>query len=289
MRRTSNTLIKIAVLFCLCSLVEYIEFLFVRTDQTIFADNIGTKIFCILAIVFMLNHSNLRFSNIGFRTKRMMKSIVSGLALGMVTFGISYLVEILILQSWGNRVSLEFFITNFALTGATTQVTVTATAFFICITVNILNVLAEEGLFRGIILKLGADRFGFVKANWIQAALFGVWHIVMVVLSVYDGHMNMSSAIVMAIGYVILAGILGLEWGMCVSISGTLWVGISEHFFNNFIGNTLHVVTESGTDELQIARIILSNVLSLAIVCSINSYMKRKSYRRNGEWAVTHK
>lgn len=274
--KNSSTFMEIGVLFCLCSMMEYIEFLFVRTDQTIIADNIGTKIFCILAIVIMLKYSNLKFADIGFRTKKIIKSILYGLALGVITLGISYFVEILILRSQDYGVSFKFFVTNFALTGATTQVTASFVAIFICVVVNIINALAEEGLFRGIILKLGTDRLGFFIANWIQAALFGLWHIVIVVLSVYDGLMNIPTAIFMAIGYVILAGILGLEWGMCVSISGTLWVGISEHFFNNFIGNTLHVVTENGTDELQIVRIVLSNILSLVIVFIINRCMKKK-------------
>lgn len=275
--RSSSVIIKIAVLFCFCSIVEYIEFLFIRTDQTIIADNIGTKLFCILAIVVMLKYSKLSFADIGFRTKKIIKSILSGLALGVITFGISYFVEILILRSQGHSVSLKFFVSNFALTGAATQVTATFAALFICIAVNIINVFAEEGLFRGIILRLGTDHFGFSIANWIQAVLFGLWHLVMVVIGVYDGLMNIPTAIVMSIGYVVLAGILGLEWGICVSISGTLWVGMAEHFFNNFIGNTLHVVTENGTDELQIARIVLSNILSLVMVLIVNRRIKKKS------------
>lgn len=276
-QKNSNALLKIILIFAACSLCEYIEFLFIRTDQTMLADNIGTKIFCILAVAIMLKYSGLHLTDIGFRAKGIVKSILSGLALGVITFGISYAVEILILQAQGYRVSLKFFVTNFALTGASTQITASFMALLICIAVNIVNVLAEEGLFRGIILKLGTDRFGFSIANWIQAGLFGVWHIVMVVLSVYDGLMNVPTAVVMAIGYVILAGVLGLEWGMCLSISGTLWVGISEHFFNNFIGNTLHVVTESGIDELQIARIVLSNILSLVIVMMVNRRIKKKT------------
>lgn len=273
--KKGGTVLKIAALFGFCSIAEYIEFLYIRTDQTIVADNIGTKLFCILAVFIVLRCSQLRLTDIGFRTKRMQQSILSGLALGIITFGISYFVEILILRLQGHHVSLQFFVSNFALTGATTQVTATFAALAICVAVNIINVLAEEGLFRGIILKLGKDCFGFFKANWIQAALFGMWHIVMVVLGVYDGLMEIPTAVIMAVGYVILAGILGLEWGLCVSLSGTLWVGISEHFFNNFIGNTLHVVTESGTDELQIARIVLSNILSLTIVLIVNRYKKK--------------
>ena len=82
------------------------------------------------------------------------------------------------------------------------------------------------------------------------------------------------SAIVFAIGYVVLAGILAIEWGTCVSMTGVLWVGLSEHFFNNFIGNFLHVVSSTGTDEFQIIRIVLSNFLSLGIVLCINKKNK---------------
>lgn len=281
-RGNSRVLAQMAVLFGLCSLVEYIEFLWIRTDQTVLADNIGTKLFCLLAVALMLRHTGLRAADIGFRTKNMCKGILSGLALGVVTFGISYGVEILLLQAQGHRVSLQFFVTNFALTGASTQMTASAAALLICVGVNVVNVLAEEGLFRGLLLKLGTDRFGFSTANWLQAALFGVWHIVMVVLSVRDGLMTIPAALVMALGYVALAGILGLEWGLCASISGTLWVGISEHFFNNFIGNTLHVVTQSGTDQLQIARIVLSNLLSLAIVLLAGRRIRRKKARGAG-------
>ena len=272
-----STGMKILALFLVCSIAEYIEFLFIRTDQTILADNIGTKLFCILVILFILRRSNLQLADIGFRTNKILRGILSGMTLGMVTFGISYFTEIMILRAQGQHPSLRFFVTNFALTGATTQESASFLALSICVLVNIINVLAEEGLFRGVILRLGTDRFGFSRANWIQAALFGVWHIVMVVLGVYDGLMDIPTAVIMAVGYVILAGILGMEWGLCVSINGTLWIGISEHFFNNFIGNTLHVVTESGTDQLQIARVVLSNVLSLVIVLIITRFKKRKS------------
>ena len=103
----------------------------------------------------------------------------------------------------------------------------------------------------------------------------------MCVLGVYDGQMSVIQAIVFAIGYVVLAGILAIEWGTCVSMTGVLWVGLSEHFFNNFIGNILHVVSTTGTDEFQIIRIVLSNFLSLGIVLLINK--KNKANQKSVE------
>ena len=89
--------------------------------------------------------------------------------------------------------------------------------------------------------------------------------------------MTIGMAVLFAIGYVVIAGILAIEWGTCVNMTGVLWVGIFEHFFNNFIGNILHVITTTGADELQIVRIVLSNVLSLTIVLMINKIQKKKN------------
>ena len=97
----------------------------------------------------------------------------------------------------------------------------------------------------------------------------------MVVVWVLDGSMNIPTAVVMAAGYILLAGILGYEWGMCAALTGTIWAGMFEHFFNNFITNSLHIVTQTGADELSILRIVLSNVLSLAFIMMIAKKRKK--------------
>ena len=69
--------------------------------------------------------------------------------------------------------------------------------------------------------------------------------------------MGIIQAVVFAIGYVVLAGILAIEWGECVSTTGT--------------------------DEFQIIRIVLSNLLSLAIVLSIKKYKEKKAKTLSSE------
>lgn len=269
--KTKNQIIKIiAVLFIVTAIVKYIEFLFIRTDQTIIADNVITKIFCIIATLVAMKICGLKISDIGLKWKNTFKYICCGFGLGIFTFAISYGLEILLLAIQGKSPRLSMYITNFGLSGATSEVSLSAVAVIICVIVNIINVLAEEGMFRGFILKTVSDKWGFKTGNFVQAFLFGIWHIIMCVLGVYDGLMSIPQAIVFAIGYVVLAGILAIEWGTCVNMTGVLWVGLSEHFFNNFIGNFLHVVSSTGTDEFQIIRIVLSNLLSLGIVLIIN-------------------
>jgi membrane protease YdiL (CAAX protease family) len=279
-----KTLAVILISYLICAIIKYIEFFFIQTDQTFIADNVICKIFCIIFIVVVPRIYKLSFAEIGFNFSNIKKNLLYalfGFALGIGTFAISYSVEIIILLAQGKSISLGFYVTNFALSGATNSVELSLSALFICIAGNVINVIAEEGLFRGFFLHIAKESFGFKKANYIQALLFGTWHLVTVALEVKNGTMNIPTAAVMAIGYIVLAGILALEWGTCVSMTGVLWAGICEHFFNNFIGNTLHVITESGTDEMQIARIVLSNLLSLIIVLLINDRRIQKSLHKS--------
>ena len=270
----TRVIITIVAVYVICSVVKYIEFFFIQTDQTFIADNVICKIFSIIVLAAVLAIWKLSFKKIGFDLSRIWKNMFYGFALGIITFAVSYLLEILTLFAQGKNVRLGFYVTNFALSSATNTVDLSISALLICMAGNIINVVAEEGLFRGLFLYLAKEPFGFRKANFIQALLFGTWHCVSVALELRNGTMTIPTAIVMTVGYIILAGILALEWGTCVSMTGVLWVGVFEHYFNNFIGNTLHVITETGTDELQIPRIVLSNILSLTVVLLLNRRKK---------------
>lgn len=199
-----------------------------------------------------------------------------GLSLGISSFAISYGMEYFLLTAMGRQPALHFYISNFALTGQ--NITgLSFAAVLLCIAGNILNVLAEEGLFRGLFLQMARTVYPERISNLMQALLFGIWHIVMVVVWVLDKSISIPEAVVMAAGYILLAGILGYEWGMCAALTGTIWAGMFEHFFNNFITNSLHVVTQTGADELQILRIVVSNVLSLLFVMVLAKKRKKKS------------
>lgn len=272
----AKVLRAILLLFLLCSIGEYFEFLLIKTDQTFLAENVLCKLFILVLIFLVLRHRQESPQRIGFRKEGVFKGAILGLSLGISSFAISYAVEYIVLHSMGKTPSLKFFVSNFALQNQ--NITgVSLTAIGICIAGNVLNVLAEEGLFRGLFLHLGKTAFRQRRNNLLQALLFGVWHIVMVVAWVMDGSMSVPAAIAMAAGYVLLAGVLGYEWGLCVQLTGTLWAGIFEHFLNNFLTNSLHMVTASGIDELQILRIVLSNILSLTFVLLLIKQNKEKA------------
>ena len=278
MEHSKKITIKVILLiYIMLMIVRVMELLFVKTDQTWIGENIWQKICCILMVGAALGLMNLRWKDIGFTMEGLRKGVIYGLALGISTLLLSYAAEFAVLFAMGKHPSLRFYVTNFSL--SKTNVTgLSVFAVLVCILGNIVNVWAEEGLFRGLFLNLGKRAFSQKGANLIQAVLFGVWHITNVLTAVLDGSMSIGMAVFMGFGYVLLSGILAYEWGLCMALTGTIWTGAFEHFFNNFISNALHTVTETGADEMMIIRITLSNILSLTFVVLISRFAKKKKH-----------
>lgn len=270
-----DTLRVINRMFILLMIIRVMEIVFVKTDQTWMGKNILHKICIILLIWIVLDMLKLHWRDLGFSKKGVFSGLKYGLALGISTFFIAYVVEFIVLIGMGKHPSLQFYITNFSLTQTYTSGS-SLLAVSVCIIGNIVNVWAEEGLFRGLFYKLGMQAYSQKTANFLQALLFGFWHITNVIYPVLDGSLHFSMAVWMGIGYILLSGILAYEWGMCAALSKTLWIGAFEHLFNNFISNALHMVSETGVDEYMIIRIILSNILSLFFVLMIAKLSSRK-------------
>lgn len=270
-----KTIEIVLAVFVLCNVVKYLEFLIIKTDRTIISENIICKLFIIAVLFAALSKLKWNWNQIGFSKKDLLKNAVLGLFLGVNTFFLSYLTEYLVLVAMGKMPHIEFFITNFALSNQNIGGTSFAMVV-ICIIGNIVNVWAEEGLFRGLFFQMMKTSFTEKQSNFIQSLLFGLWHIVTVILWWLDGSINIPTACFMAFGYIVLSEVLAYEWGLCLALTGTIWAGAFEHFFNNFITNSLHMVTDTGIDEIQIVRIVLSNALSLTFVMIISKFAKRR-------------
>jgi hypothetical protein len=216
---------------------------------------------------------NKKWSEIGFKTKGMIKNILKGFLLCSTFYALGFLIEFIILNVKNNPAHIEFFITGFSLTGNTVKYT-GISFVLMCIFFNIINVWMEEGLFRGFYIEYLNEKFDIKKAILISALLFGLWHLVTPFRSLLDGDMNLPSFLVMSVGYVVLSGIMGIKWGILYKMTGSIWMGLADHFFNNcIVTNLLHVVTSSGVDEMQIARVLIGELTSFIAVLI---YMKVK-------------
>ncbi len=259
-------------IFMLCLAVRFAEYFLIETDKTAIGENVLHKAAGIVLLALVLKRVNLSWSDIGFHRNGFVSGILKGLLLGSGCFAISYGLELAIFILQGNPAHLELYISSFSLTGS--QINHTDFVFFLlCVLFNVINVWMEEGVFRGLFMKTLSETRPFMKANYISAFLFGVWHIVMPVRSYINGEMSFAAMVLMGIGYMILAGIMGIKWGLLYRITGNLWAGLGDHLFNNTIAtNMLHVVSLKGADELQIVRIMAAQIISFVFVLAIHTY-----------------
>lgn len=260
----------------ICLVVRFIEYFLIETDKTVIGENVFHKAVGIIILAIVLKKSNLAWGDIGFQRIGFISGILKGLLLGTVCFIISYGLEVFILALQGNPAHFEIYISSFSLTGS--QVKSTSFIFFVlCVLFNVINVWMEEGIFRGLLIKLLSETKPFIKANFIAAFLFGVWHIVMPIRGYVNGEMIFAEMILMGIGYIILAGIMGIKWGALYHMTGNIWVGLGDHLFNNTVAtNMLHVISSTGADELQIVRILVAQLFSFAFVLAIYCRRNKK-------------
>lgn len=58
-----------------------------------------------------------------------------------------------------------------------------------------------------------------------------------------------------------------LNGGLLYRMTGSLYAGMADHFFNNCIAtNLLHVITVNGVDEMMIVRVVIAQLISFVVV-----------------------
>ncbi|MBP1533968.1 MAG: CPBP family intramembrane metalloprotease [Ruminococcus sp.] len=271
-----NTVRNSLILFAVCLMVHTIEVMFIRTDETVFAECFINKVFGITALFWVLSRLKMNWRDIGFKKEAFLSSTAKGIGICAGSYLAAFAAEFIILAAQGRPAHLEFFVTGFSLTGSTVKLT-GAGFVLMCIFFNIINVWMEEGVFRGFFIKYiscGHDR---KKALYISSLLFGLWHLVTPVRSLLDGDMSSTEFAVMSVGYVVLSMLMGIKWGLLYQMSGNIWIGMADHFFNNcVVTNLLHVVTADGVDEMQIIRVITGELISFIAVAAYSRIKVRK-------------
>ena len=256
------------MIFIICAMARIVEYYLIRTDETVIAENFLHKLFGLVVLMVVLKILSMTPKDIGF-TKSGIGNIGKGLLLGLCCFGVSYAIEMGILAAQGKFPTLEFYATGFSLKGGESKQT-GIMFILLCVLFNLINVLMEEGVFRGLYLKLLEPVSGFAKANLFAALLFGIWHWVMPMRSYTDGDSSLTNLLVMGIGYIILAGIMSIKWGLLYKMTGSLWAGLGDHLFNNVIATNLaHVIADGEADSLQVVRIMIAQLVSFAVIATI--------------------
>lgn len=272
-----NTMKACCALFCVLFAVHAFEAIALRTDETVFGENFVNKLFGIFVLWLTLRILRWSWRDVGFSGTGLARNLARGFLLAAAVFSAAYAVEFLALKAQGHSIRPDVFTTGFSLTGAS-AVHRGVGFILMCVFFNVINVVMEEGTFRGLFYGLLKIDHTMRSAVLAQALLFGVWHIVTPLHNLVDGDLDAAGFIGLSIGYTLLAGIMGMKWALMYQMTGSLYAGMADHFFNNCIAtNLLHLSTESGTDELMIVRVLIAQLLSFFIVLTMR---KRRSQKK---------
>ena len=208
-----------------------------QLGEIILSKSVG---FVLIMLFLILTDRTLR--DIGLHARAFGVSVLIGAGITTFALVVGYAVELLVLRPDNPVLQLAAVDPKAGLSGGW--------LFALWLVLgNVVNSFMEEGLFRGVMIPLFLTRMSFWRANWLQAVLFGAWHLPWALKWYLTGILDTPGDI--AIGVVtnfLPQLLLGLIWGYMFLKTGSLWTSWIAHTLTNTVLNVLHTVTESGSD-----------------------------------------
>ena len=265
LNKKQRPLSVVLLLYLICFAFRIFEYFLLRTDQTFLGEAFVHKLIGIAVLFLVVKLYSLKPSEVGFSKQKAIPNLLIGLGFGIATFILAYSVEILILILQGDFETLKLYVSAYSVEGNIGNQT--AFIFFlICILGNIINVVMEEGLFRGLFQKLLENKYNFIISAVLASVLFGLWHIMSPLRSYLDGTMSMGGFIANSIMLITTSALVGFKFAMMTKLTGNLYMAMGDHFVNNTIVNMLHVISDTGADELMVVRISIAQSVSFIAI-----------------------
>ena len=252
-------------IYILYFILRVMDLFILRTDQTWVGEAIIHKLLGIIIMSIIACRLGFKPEEIGFSKGKNILNVFNGLAFGLGVYLIAYAAEIIIAKAAGSFDSLRFYVSAYAIDKNSGNRT-GFLFFIICIFGNVINVLMEEGNFRGLFPRILGEKYAFAKAAVITSALFGFWHIVLPIRNYVDREQSFSGMIVQCVLLLLISALIGLKFTILTKMSGSIYMSMGDHLFNNTIVNLLHVVTNTGADEMMTVRIFIAQSLSFVLV-----------------------
>lgn len=252
-------------LYILCFAFRGFEYFVLRTDQTFWGEAFLHKLIGIIIFYAAAKVYGMGLTDIGFQKEHIFRNLLKGLGFGAAIFAAAYLLEILILVTQNKFAAVQLYVSAYTIHGNIGDQA--ALIFFVlCVIGNIINVVMEEGMFRGLFPKILEQKYSFVVSAIVSSCLFGVWHMMAPVRSNWDGTLGASGLFANIMMLTITSGIVGFKFCLLTKMTGSLYMAMGDHFVNNTVVNILHVRSDTGADELQVVRIAIAQSLSFVIV-----------------------
>jgi len=272
-RTTSQKPILTGIIVMLIALIfRLIDIFVLRLDERL-GEIILSKALGFGLLLLFLYVIGKKLESIGFHGRRLGESLLIAIAITVLPFIIAYIVEWIVLRQFGQEPKLLFSAID-PKAGVTGGLLF---AFWLVIG-NFLNSFMEEGLFRGVMLKLNRMQLSFGKSNWLQAFLFGAWHLVWVVKWYQTGVVSTPGEIGMGIIANFLPQIcLGFVWGYAYFKTNNLWTAWLAHTLTNTTLNLLHVATVDAMDPGMSIRMTTFSIVSLLMMFVIRYISNRRN------------
>jgi membrane protease YdiL (CAAX protease family) len=267
------------VLMIIALIFRLIDIFVLRLDERL-GEIILSKALGFLLVLVFLWMIGRKPASIGFHGKRLGQSLLIGIVITVLPFSIAYTVEWIVLQQMSQEPRLLF-------SAIDPKAGLTGGLLFALwlVTGNFINSFMEEGLFRGVMLNLNRIRISFGKSNWLQALLFGTWHLVWVVKWYQTGTVSTPGEISMAIVANFLPQIcLGLVWGYAYLKTDNLWTAWIAHTLTNTSLNLLHVATVDAMNPGMSIRMTTFSIVSLLMMFLIRYLCNRQNMPELTVW-----
>lgn len=272
--KNKNILSSVFVIYLICFILRLIEYFILRTDYTVIGEALFHKLAGILILVIFARIYKYKADEVGFSLYQYEVKLIAGLFFGIFCFAIAYFIEVMIAKGSGSYSGLRFYVTSYSVNGNLGNQT--GFLFFaLCIFGNVVNVVMEEGVFRGLFICRLQEKFSYSSTAIISAVLFGFWHVVAPVRSFLDGELSTFGLFMNCMILILSSAVVGYKYGLITKITGSGFMAMGDHFVNNTLVNILHVTSANGADQLQMIRISIAQTLSFILVLVYYFYSKK--------------
>jgi membrane protease YdiL (CAAX protease family) len=264
-----HTILIPIILFIIAVIFKTFDVFVFRIDELL-GEIIISKSLGFLLVVAYLWLVGKSVTAIGLHGKSVTKSLIIGSSGIILILLLSYGLQFGVLTGAGKEPSLVFTAID-PTAGVTGGM---AFALFLLVG-NFINSFMEEGLFRGVMLRHFRVSLSFWRANFLQAAFFGIWHLNWPIKQFLTGQLDVGELASQSIIVLIATGIVGFAMGYLYLKTGNLWAPWIMHTINNSVQNMVHIQTIDGLDsDMMVFQITLTLSL-IAIILFFRALTKR--------------
>lgn len=248
-----------------------------RLGEIILSKSLGF----ILVLLFVWG-TGYHLKEIGLHSQFIGQSILLGAGITVIALAVGYGVEFILQVQRKAHPVLQFAAID-------PKARVSGGVFFALwlLLGNMINSFMEEGLFRGVMMRLFGRALSLSQANWLQSFLFASWHLPWVLKGYQMGELKTAGEVAFGvISNFVPQLALGFVWGYLYLKTNNLWACWIAHALTNSVVNCLHVNTANGLNTglaIRMTTFVVVMVLSTLLIKQWTNWLQMPQVRPWGE------